>query len=169
MRKFCFLLSCILILQLFAGCSRKDDEILKPVNFYYINKEISYNTQSGVISPEIREGAQFHSLDDLLKLYMEGPASENLQSLFPDGVSLLSCAVENETAYIYLSSDFAELSGIKLTTVCSAMLLTARDYAGIQEICVRAENAKLDDKDEFLLSLDEIVLMDTVVSEETKE
>lgn len=169
MRKFCCLVCCILTLQLFAACSRSNDEIQQPVDFYYINKEISYNTQDGVIGSEIREGSQLYTLEDFLRVYLKGPVSSNLQSLMPDGVSLLSCTVENETVYIHLSSQFSALSGIKLTTVCSAILLTVHDYTGVQTICVSAENAKLDYKDVFQLSMDEIVLMDAVESLEAKE
>ena len=169
MKKLCFLLCCILSLQLLIGCSRNNEEIQQPVNFYYINKEISYNTEQGVICSEIREGARFSSLEDLLREYLAGPDSLDLQSLMPDSVSLQSCVVENETVHICLSSEFAGLSGVKLTTVCSAILLTVHDYVGAQTIYVSAANEKLDDKDVFQLSMDGIVLMDTVASMETKE
>ena len=169
MRKLCLLFCSILILQLLVGCSKKNEDIQQPVNFYYTNKEITYNTSEGVFRAEIREGSQFQDLEDLLHVYMQGPISSSLESLLPGGVSLLSCAVENEIAYIRVNTQFSDLSGVKLTTVCSAMLLTAHDYNGVQAICVRAENSKLDDKEEFYLSLDDIVLLDTVASEEPKE
>lgn len=169
MRKFTFLLCCVMLLQLFAGCSGNNEEIEKPVSFYYINNEISYNSPEAVISDEIREGAQFQSLEDLLAEYLDGPVSSELQTLIPSNVSLLSCVVNRDTADIYLSSQFSELSGINLTIACSAMLLTVHDFSGVQSICVYAENEKLDDKETFLLSLDDIVLVDTVTSEEPKE
>lgn len=169
MKKICLLLCHIMLFQLFVGCSGKEDNIQQPVNFYYINKEIMYNTTEGVIGSEIREGAKFMDFDDLLRVYLEGPASSHLHSLLPNGTSLLSCAIEDKTAQILLSSQFSELSGIKLTTVCSAILLTARDYADVQTIYVRAEGSRLDGKEEFVLSLDELVLMDTETSDDPKE
>lgn len=169
MRKFCFFLCCVLIVAQFAGCSHNDDEIQQPVNLYYINKEISYNSPEGVICYEIREGAQLHNLFDLLCAYLDGPVSSHLQSFISNGVTVQSCFVENDTAYIHFSSQFSELSGIKLITACSALLLTAHDYCDVQSVCIQAESSKLDDKDEFILSLDEIVLMDLVTSEEQKE
>lgn len=169
MRKRSLLLCCALLLHLLTGCSRKEDAMRKPVNFYYMNREISYNTPDGVICAEIHEGAQFYTLEDLLLEYWDGPNSPDLQSLIPNEVSLLACDVVGETAYVYLSSQFSELTGIELTTVCSAILLTIHDFADVRTVCVRAENSKLDEKEEFLLSLDEIVLMDMVTSEEPKE
>ena len=50
MKKICYLLSCLILLQLLMGCSNKEKEILQPVNLYYINSEISYNTENGVIA-----------------------------------------------------------------------------------------------------------------------
>ena len=169
MRKFSFLLCGVLLFQLFAGCSGKNEEIEKPVNFYYINNEISYNSPEAVISAEIREGTQLQTLEDLLPVYLKGPESPELQTLIPNGVSLLSCVVNHDTAEIYLSSQFSELSGINLTIACGAMLLTIHDFAGVQSISVYAENEKLDDKEVFMLSLDDIVLVDKVTSEEPKE
>ena len=169
MKKIALLLCCLLLLQLFAGCSGKEEEIQQPVNFYYLNKEITYNTPEGVICSEIREGAQFNDFEDLLRVYLEGPTSSHLQSLLPDGTSLLSCTIENETAQILLSSQFSELSGIKLASVCSGILLTARDFSNVQTIYVRAEGAQLDDKDEFILSVGDLVLLDTETSDGPKE
>ena len=169
MRKIPLLLCFVLILQLISGCTRKNEEIKQPVTFYYANKVVSYNTPDAVIGNEIREGADFRKLEDLLHVYLRGPLSSELQSMIPNGVSLQSCVVEDKIAHIYLNTKFAELSGIKLTTVCSAFLLTVNEYADIQTVSIRAENAKLDDKEAFVLSIDDIVLLDTVTQQETKE
>jgi len=169
MKRICYLLSFILLLQLLFACSGKDEEILQPVNFYYINTEISYNTPNGVIDAEIREGSQFQNIEQMLREYLNGPVSSELVSLIPNEVTLLSCITDDDAVYVQLSSQFAELSGIKLTTVCSAMLLTVNDYSGVQTIHIRAEGSNLDDKDEFVLSMDDIVLAETVTSENTKE
>jgi len=117
----------------------------------------------------MREGADFYSLEDLLIAYLRGPLSSELQSMIPNGTSLLSCVVEDNIAHINFSAQFASLSGIKLTTVCSAFLLTVNGYAGIHTVSIQAENAKLDDKEAFVLSVDDIVLMDMVTQQESKE
>lgn len=169
MKRICCLLSFILLLQLLFACSTKDEEILQPVNFYYINAEISYNTPNGVLGAEVREGSQFQNIEQLLREYLKGPVSSEMVSLIPNEVTVLSCITDNDAVYILLSSQFAELTGIKLTTSCSAMLLTVNDYSGIQTIHVRAEGSSLDDKDEFVLSMDDIILTETVTSENTKE
>lgn len=169
MKRICSLLSFILLIHLLFGCSGKDEEILQPVNFYYINSEISYNTPNGVIDAETREGSHFQTIEQLFREYLKGPVSSELVSFIPDGVTILSCITDNDTVYLMLSSQFTELSGIKLTTACSAMLLTANDYIGVQTIHIRTEDAKLEDKNELVLSMDDIVLTETVTTENTKE
>ena len=169
MKKICWLLSCILLFQLLIGCSRKEEEILQPVNFYYINSEISYNTPNGVVQAEIREGAEFRDIEELLQVYLKGPVASELRSFMPLGVKLLSCVVDNDSIYILLSSQFAKLSGVKLTTACSAILMTTHDYLGINTLYVRVEGSQLDDKDTFILAMDDLVLSDSVSSEVPKE
>lgn len=169
MKKIALLLTAVLVLQLLLGCSGKEEEIVQPVNFYYVNREITFNTAEGVISPEIHEGAEFQNLEDLLRAYLKGPDSAHLQSLLPGGTTLHSCIVEDGSAHIQFSSQFSNLSGVKLTTVCTAILLTAHDYMDVGSISFRSMGAKLDDKDDFILSIDDIVLEDAVTSEEPKE
>lgn len=169
MKRISILLCCILVFQLLTGCKSADKDIQQPVNFYYINKDVSYNTPNGVISSEVREGSQFRNFEDLLRVYLDGPISSELQSMIPANTSLKFCSIDEDTVRVLLSSQFAELSGVKLTIVCSAILLTANEYLGAHTIQIQAEGSQLDDKDMFVLTVDDIILADTVVSETTKE
>ena len=169
MKRISILLCCILVFQLLVGCVAADKDIQEPVNFYYINKDISYNAPNGVISSEIREGSQFHDFEDLLRVYLAGPISSELQSFVPVDTSLMTCDVDENTAYVLLSEQFAKLSGVKLTIASSAILLTANESFGIQTIRIQAENAQLDDKEAFVLTMDDIILTDATMSENIKE
>ena len=169
MKKIFCLLSCILLVLLMIACSGKKKDIQQPVNFYYLNSDISYNTPTGVISAEVREGAEFQNFKQLLEVYLKGPISSELQSLIPIGVKLQSCVIEEDSLNILFSPQFAELSGVKLTAVSSAILLTAHDYLGVQTLCIRVEGSQLDEKDMLVLSMDDIVLSDTLPSEMAKE
>ena len=81
----------------------------------------------------------------------------------------MTCDVDENTAYVLLSEQFAKLSGVKLTIASSAILLTANESFGIQTIRIQAENAKLDDKEAFVLTMDDIILTDATMSENIKE
>ncbi|MBQ8359084.1 MAG: GerMN domain-containing protein [Oscillospiraceae bacterium] len=169
MKRACLLLCCALILQILSGCGKKDDDFELPVNFYYSNKEIAYNSQTGVIQAEKREGQSFHgNVTALLHAYLLGPHSDELYSPIPKDVYLVSCQIENDAAYIVLSAQFSKLSGIGLTTGCSAILMTLHDYAGVNDLVIRAKDSQLDGKDTLELSTDSIVLIDTVSNEQSE-
>ena len=167
MKKICILLCCVLLLQFFTACKGKNEEFDVPVNFYYCNHDIFYNSPSGVIQAEVREGSNFN--DDLtafLYAYLRGPISSELQSFIPSDVYLVACSLQGDVAEITLSSSFSRLSGVRLSMVCSAILMSVHDFAGVQTLRVQAKDAQLDDKDEFIITFDELVLIDTARIEE---
>ena len=167
MKKICAMLCCVLLLQMLCACGEKKAEYQKPVAFYYCAKEISYNTVSGVLQAETREGVGFHgNLDAFLKSYLSGPESSQLQSLIPADARLVSCDMDGDVVSIEFSEQFAKLTGIKLTTACSAILMSVHEFNDAQALRIRVKGAKLDDKDEFVLTMDDIVLMDTVTVNE---
>jgi len=162
MRKICLVLCCVLLLQILCSCADKNEEFENPVNFYYINKEISYNSPSGVIYAEKREGAGFHgNLTAFLHAYLQGPSDTELQTLIPSDVYLVSCSMEDNEASILFSTRFSKLSGVKLSTACTALLLTIHEYTGAETVKISAKDAKLDDEDVIVLSMDDIILMDS--------
>lgn len=162
MKKICLLLCCILILQLLCSCSGNKEEFEYPVNFYYVNNEIFYNSASGVIQAEKREGKLFqNNLTAFLYTYLLGPASTELQSLIPTDVYLVSCSASDDVVNIVFNSRFSNLTGVKLSTACAAILMSVYDYTGIDTIRISAKDSKLEDKDVIVLSMDDIVLMDS--------
>lgn len=164
MKRITIFLCCVLLLMNLCSCSGKDEEFKEPVNFYYCNKEISYNSPTGVIQPEVREGVGYYgNLSAFLRAYLRGPISYELRSFIPSDVYLVSCEVSENMATVVLSAQFAKLSGVDLSAACSALLLTIHDYTGSDTLQVSAKDTQLDAKDVFVISMDEIVLMDTSV------
>lgn len=167
MKKICLLLCCSLLLLMLSACSGKKDDFEEPVNFYYCNRDITYNSSTGVIQAEIREGANFDgNLNAFLYSYLRGPMSSELRSFIPSDVYLISCSVEEDVAVITFSSGFSDLSGVRLSVVCSAILMSINEFSGIQTLHVRAKDAQLDDKDEFVITLDELILIDSTLIDE---
>ena len=165
MKKLSIFLCCVLLLQLLCACSKKDEEILVPVNFYYSNKEFSYNTSSAVIHSELREGYGFEgNVASLIETYLRGPETSQLKSLIPLDVVLVSCEQRDEHLELTFSSEFSELSGVKLTAACSALLMTLHEFADIQTVAVCALDCQLDDKNVFELSIDDIVTLDSAMN-----
>ena len=110
MKKLCILLVCAALLLL-SACGNKQEELQEPTNFYYCVKDITYNNPSGVIRAEERESVYFYgNLAYLLRSYLLGPSDSQLQTLIPDKVSLVSCALNEDRAVVILSESFAKLS-----------------------------------------------------------
>ena len=108
MKKLAILMCCAVFLQILLGCGAAKDDYKEPVNFYYEKTNVSYNSSSGVIEKETREGSVFQgNLTAFLHAYLRGPESDILQSIIPSDVYLVSCEIIGNTAYITLSSQFA--------------------------------------------------------------
>lgn len=167
MRKFSFFLCCVLLLQMLCACSGRKEEFENPVNFYYCRREVSYNSPQAVLHPEVREGASYlGNLFIFLYSYLQGPESDELETLIPSGVYLVSCSIDEGVADIVFSSQFSKLSGIKLTTACSGILLSLHDFADVNTVCITAKDAQLDEKSIFEISMDDIVLLDEVIEKD---
>ena len=161
MKKICLILCCCLLLQMVCGCSGNKEEFENPVQFYYCTREISYNSPTGVIQPETREGkGYFDNLSAFLNAYLRGPVSQELVSPIPTDVYLVFCEVENNTAKVVLSSQFSSISGVELSTACSALLLSVHGFTGAETIHISAKESQLDDKEEIVLNIEDVVLID---------
>lgn len=167
MKKVCLLICSALILQMLCSCAAKKEDYLVPTQFYYGTKEITYHSPTGVIQAETREGAEYQgNLDAFLRAYLQGPVSTQLQLIIPSDTSLVSYETDGSTICIVMSAQLSKLSGISLLTACSALFLSLHDFSGIETLRVSAEGCQLDEKDEIVITMDDIVLMDMVNIEE---
>ena len=163
MKKVCIMLCCVLLLQLLCACTGHKEEFEKPVNFYYCNTEIFYNSPLGVIHPESREGAGFHgNMTAMLRSYFLGPVSSNLELVIPPDIYMVSCEKIGDEVSIVMSNQFSKLTEMDLSIACSALLLTVHDFTGAETLRISAKDAKVNDKDEFVLSISDIELVDTI-------
>ena len=167
MKRLMSILLAVVILISLSACNRTDDSLQEPVKFYYCNEEISYNSVSGVICEELREGAAYHGeLEKLLKDYLSGPVSSDLYSLLPSGTELISCSVSGSKTALTFSAEFADLSGVQLSTACSCIVLTLHAYAGIETVQFRVRDGQLENQDSLIIHISDIVLMDNAAQKE---
>lgn len=167
MKKFSFFLCCILMMQMLCACPSQKEEFVNPVNFYYCRREISYNSPDAVFQSEVREGKTFqNNLFVFLHSYLYGPNSDELETFIPSGVYLVSCSVDEGVADIVFSTQFSKLTGIKLTTACSGILLSLHDFVDVSAVRIAVKDAQLEDKDYFELSLNDVILLDDVIGSE---
>ena len=160
---FCLIL-CVLVL---SACNQRAPEFLTPVNFYYCNRAVSYHSPAGVISSEVREASVFQNdINKFMEAYLQGPASDELYTIIPVNTVLQSSRVQGAVAQLHFSEEFAELSGIKLTTASICLVKSLNEFIGVETIIITAEDSLLDEKESFTISMEDIVTMDTVTEEE---
>ena len=164
MKKQIFIVCCLLIACIFCACKKNDIEIQEPVNFYYCNEEISYQSASGVIGTEVRDAIAYGGdLQKLLKDYLKGPQSSDLYLPLPENTSFKALKISENVAYITFSDEIASLSGIRLTTACSCIAMTICEYTAITEVCIQAQSEQLENKDMVVIRPSELVLIDNTV------
>lgn len=122
---FCFLLALIILLPLF-GCSvNTTQNFTAPFAFYYCTKSLSYDTPSGVVAYEMREGSGYENDPAaLLELYLQGPVSTQLTSPFPTNVKITHYLATEDRVQIVLSKEFSSLQGIDLTLAATCLAQT---------------------------------------------
>ena len=167
MKKMSVLLCCVILLQMFCSCSVKNEDFQEPVNFYFCKKEVSYHSEQAVIQPETREGIGYYdNAVALMHAYLIGPESSELETLIPSDVYLVSYTAENGVADVVLSSQLSKVTGLKLSLISSAMLMTFHDFSGVVQLRLSAKDTQLDGQDILTITMNDIVLMDNVLNDE---
>lgn len=150
MRRFISFTLLFAVFFLLTACNKEVEEITKPANFYYLTEPIAYNEEYGVISAEIRETAQFaldSNLIPLLDYYLAGPSAPDYRSPFPSGTIVEELTQSDDLISVYLSEQFAKLSGVDLTTACACLTRTLMDLTGATSVKISVPGQLLGGKD----------------------
>lgn len=164
-RIFCFILSLITVLLL-SSCGSGSENPQNPVNFYYCNRTIAYNSESAIITAEILESSSSeNSLAEFLTSYLAGPQSEELYSPFPAGTDVMYYERDNDTMHIYMTAEFADLHGADLTIACTCLAKTLYELTECKTIVISVPDHFLDGNTSIIMDIDNIILQDHVSSE----
>ena len=150
-----------------TACEQRSPSLQKPLNCYYLNKIIGYNTTDAVIGFQQIEGAELvnESLGQFLRRYLKGPDSDDLVSPFPTGTFLVHLSIDSDTVKIRLSTDFASLTGHDLILACACITLTVLDYTGLTYVNISVEGAQINDKTSVTMCRDDIILLDPAANQ----
>lgn len=161
MKKTVLLIFAALLGILLLGCGKDSTEFVEPANFYYLQREISYNSSNGVICPEIVDIAEYGAdTMKILNAYLTGPKSQDLISPIPTGVRIQSCSIQGQEASLTLSREFSALTGVKLSSACSCIALTLGEFADVEIVHFQIDEEMLDGKEQITLMISDIVLLD---------
>ena len=131
--KKCLSLILVLVLMLgLIGCKKQ-----QTFSFYYPRTEILYGVNDGVIAPEERKvEVSDPSLDFLLKLYLEGPVSQDLRTPFPKGTALTGLKFQEDSIYVLLSPSFNLLEDLNYVIACACIASTCFALTGANSVTV---------------------------------
>lgn len=161
MKRIASLILAIIILVTLFGCGKDTPEYEVPAEFYYIQREITYNSSSGVICPELADIAQYQTdLVKLLNTYLSGPVSQELVSPFPSNTRLIACDVIRKEAHLTLTKEFLQLTGVRLSTACSCMALTVAGISPIEKVHFRVEDSLIDGREFLTVTVADIIMLD---------
>ena len=142
MKRLIAIIMVIIISIGLIGCGQNSD-IRVPLNFYYCSDPVTYNSQTGVIAPEVREGSNITGLHDALNVYLDGPVSDGYRSIFPKNTSIVDISQSEDILTVVLSDEIASLSDHKLTLACIGLSLTALELCDCSFVRIYAENSDL--------------------------
>ena len=148
-----------------CGCSKQTPELQKPVSFYYVPAEYSFNVTDSAILPELREGNGIDDLSEMIALYLKGPVDPELHSPFPPETKLLRLEQADQTLILTLSDDFASIQGHKLTLACAVISKTCLELSDCVKIQIRAESATLDGEKFIEMNASSLLLLDNAEPE----
>ncbi len=154
-----FLAVCLL----FTGCVRQaeSEQLKSPGRFYYKTLDADYGKSQYAVDFELRETAGHETdLPWLLSEYFAGPQSNDLVAPFQRSTSLVSVEHKGAQITVRVSRDLAQLSGVDLYLACCCITLTCLELAGVDTVCIQADGALLDGKDQILLQRENLLLED---------
>ena len=169
--KYALRLICILLTIVFlTACMPQPDSFTAPADFYYLAEEIGYHVPDGVIRAEIRETSHFGGdLVVLLNAYLEGPATLDLVSPFPQGAQISDVASSDEGLCITVNTSFTSLSGIDLSLAANCLAMTAREVSLEDTIILVPVEGPIGGKDRMVISTDSHTLADDTATEYNNE
>lgn len=155
---FWILLICVMLAL--CACSPKSEPMQRPENYYYCNTGPKYEIGESLFAVEVRETAQFSSLETVLQNYLIGPVSENLTSPFPKEIRILSAKIDEFGLKLEISDHLAQLQGVNLTSACYCLAKTAMDMTGEETVRIYCDTPMEEFGNEIVLNARDFVLAD---------
>ena len=133
MRRLLALVLCLLFLTACGNKQPDPDDMTQPVRFYYCALGIDgYGGVDGALSWELRDlGSETISMDELVKLYLQGPQNNGLYAPFPADTTIRHMKLDNGVLYLELSAD---LTGMERTLSAACLVSTMTQFEAVDAV-----------------------------------
>lgn len=160
-KSFSFLLILAMLLAL-IGCGNNKPNT--SVTFYYPRnpRQSANSSVETFYATEKREHSNAQDLRHFLTTYLQGPLGDDMVSPFPENTHLVDLEILDKQITIHLSEEFSKLSGIKLTTACACLSLTAFGLTDAEKVTIISPATGKTPAVEITMSRADLVLTDTV-------
>lgn len=157
--KFIFILLSLALL--ITGCNQSHPTSANSVRYYYVNHEVEFGTESGIIVPTVREiEGRSDDYFYLVSQYLNGPTSYDCISPFPAGTALEELNWDQNRVQIVLSPQITTLSGLDLMVACACLTKTVAELTGINTVQMRSSGGLLNGEQTITLTSDSFMLWD---------
>ena len=153
---------------LLAACGDQSTNYESPVTFYYIQNELEFGTESGVIIATTRESkGHTDDYDYLITQYLNGPTSYDCISPFPAGTTLEELHWDSNRVQVVLSPQITTLNGVDLMVACACLTRTVSEMTGINTIQIRSSSGLLNGESLLTLTPDSFNYWDQATSSDS--
>lgn len=150
MKKRIILLACLCLIAFLCAChwtdAEKGSEMLQPVRFYYADVSEEYGKSIGALGWELRElGPRKLTIEEVLRLYLQGPQSSELRAVLPRNVTVEQTALQDGVLTLTLGGGISDLSGIKRTVAAAGLVYTMEQFSDIDSVWIKSLDGALTD------------------------
>ena len=134
MKKRGLCLAAALLLALLAACAPRQETGEHGLRLWFA---VPGDRQSREVTAALGSAAYTgrSSVPDLLAALLAGPPQDSeLVSLIPEGTEVLYWAIENRTARVELSNEYAQLSGLDRTIADYCVTITLSQLSGVDRV-----------------------------------
>ena len=128
------------ILFCLMGCTRQEITFEKPVEVFFCQKDIAYNTDNGVIVSETWEYSNWEEKPrDFLNFYLSGTQDPDLTSPFPLGGWIIKLEQTDNLANLLVNTVFSRLSPSELTLCCACLSMTVMELMDVDTVNIQID------------------------------
>ena len=166
MRRMILITLTLTILFAFVACAKEEETIQKPVNMYFLNKDVDYGVEDGLVRAEIQEGVHLNGdIQSLLVQYLKGPVGTQLVRAVPAGIAVDDVSVNGKTVTVTMSHDFSRINGVDLSIACVCLAMTILDFTDAEQVQLRASNASFVDSEAIIVNKNDVLFSDALISD----